>query len=91
MAERYKINTQWLRGVSQSDQEALKRRADLVLGGGVLLDTLAEIVRANIDDLENTGVDDYDSPSWAYKEADRKGQLRALRNILKLTKRTEIQ
>ena len=47
------------------------------------LDRLKEILEPMLKDT--TPAADYDSPSWAYKQADRNGQLRAYLEILKLT------
>lgn len=87
---KYQLNTRWLAGIPNTDQERLKARAELVLASGPILDELAKIIEDEMKRLDQTDATDYESPSWAYKEADRKGQLRAYRNILALTKRTPV-
>lgn len=83
------INTRWYDGINQKDQEARQKRFDLVMNSTLLLDTMAEIIRRDLAELDKSPLKGYDDPNWAYKEADRQGQRRALKNILALTQRTK--
>ena len=78
------INSKWtsnLNGKPKKDFE------DVVKNSSMLLDRLTEIVEQQIESIQNTSKEDYDNSAWAYKQADRNGQVRAYRDILKLTNR----
>lgn len=87
-APRYNINSGWLRDVQTPD--ARQKRAELVLNSIGVLDLLAAIVTAEIAVAQKTSTNDYDNPNWALKEADRHGQVKALRTVLALTQRTPV-
>jgi len=53
-----------------------------------ILDRLTEILEEELKSLESDQKVDYQSPSWAYLQADNNGARRTLRNLLKLTKLT---
>lgn len=89
MAEdrKYSLNSVWFHGVKNEDRQ---KRADLVLSGHSVLDLLEGIVSSKIAELDQTSVHSYDNPNWAYKEADRQGQLRSYRTMLEILKRKPI-
>lgn len=87
--KKYNINSAWLKGVG-NDQAARQRRADLVLSGHAVLDELEKILISEIVALEKTSLEAYDKPNWAFREADRQGQLRSFRKTLDILKRTPI-
>lgn len=60
------------------EQEQFKKN---VLGSKIVLDKLKEIVYTKGKSRESTTVKDYDSPSWAYRQADAVGYQRALDEI----------
>jgi hypothetical protein len=62
---------------TKEDKEALKK---LVMSQRDTLDRLKEILEPMLKDT--TPSTDYDSPSWAYKQADRNGFNRALTTVL---------
>lgn len=62
---------------TKEDKEALKK---LVMSQRGSLDRLKEILEPMLKDT--TPSTDYDSPSWAYKQADRNGFNRALTTVL---------
>ena len=68
---------------TEEDKNSVKQ---LVNNSKNLLKILSELIEEDIKSLERISSDDYDSPSWAYKQADRAGQLRTLRKILDLIK-----
>jgi len=78
------INSKWSSNLKGKDKENLD---SAVKNSSMLLDRLTEIVQQQIQTLECPTKADYDSSSWAYKQADRNGQLRAYRDILTLTDR----
>lgn len=49
-------------------------------------DRLTEVLNESIDSLHQAQLndDDYDSPSWATKQADRLGQIKAHKKLLNL-------
>jgi hypothetical protein len=86
MAEKkYNLNSVWFHGVKNEDRQ---RRADLVLSGHIVLDLLEVIVTSKLAELEQTSLKDYETPNWAFKEADRHGQVRSYKQMLEILKRT---
>lgn len=77
------INIKWHFGLKT--QEAKEKREAMVRGSVETLDLLSQIIEQEIINLAVPKFEDYDSPSWAYKEADRLGQLRTYNKLLKLT------
>ena len=49
-----------------------------------VLGRLKDILLEDLEALEKQGVSDYDSPSWAYKQADLNGQKRQIQRVLDL-------
>lgn len=73
------MKTVWFQSEkTKEDQEKVK---ELVLGSKLILDKAKQIVYTMIKDGEKQ---DYDSPSWAYKQADQIGYNRALKEIMSL-------
>lgn len=72
---------QWFSNLPKGEQGEFKKS---VLGCTKVLDRLTEIVYTMSIDGEKVLVSDYDSPSWAFKQADRNGYLRALKEITSL-------
>lgn len=81
------ISPNWMVGASTPEEKA--RREQLVSHGDAFLDLLAAVCRHQIDSLGSSPFSDYESSGWAFKEADRKGQVRALKNILSLCNHTD--
>ncbi len=71
----------WFEGVSKEKKQEFK---ELVQSAKIVLDKLQEMVYNRINNGERVSQADYDSPSWAYKQADRNGYLRAYREFLSL-------
>jgi hypothetical protein len=63
----------------KDEQEGFKRE---VKSAKNVLDKLEQIVKSKTKEIVVT--DDYDSPSWAYKQADRNGYNRALIEIINI-------
>ncbi len=74
------MQTKWFSHLPRDKQEDFKK---LVLGSQKVLDRLREICY-NVNQNREVPTADYDSPSWAYKQADRNGYLRAYREIYDL-------
>ncbi len=71
----------WYSNLPKSEQEEFKK---LVLGSRKVLDRLHEICYNTIQNGVVSSKTDYDSPSWAYLQADQNGYLRAYKEILQL-------
>lgn len=63
------------------DKAAFK---EYIQGSQKVLDRIKEICYNSIKNGEQSKESDYDSPSWAYKQADLNGYLRAYQEILSL-------
>ena len=73
------MKTIWFMDLPKDEQEGFKRE---VKSAKSVLDKLEQIVQKKIKEI--VVVDDYDSPSWAYKQADRNGYNRALTEIINI-------
>ena len=79
--------TEWTKGLDADDAA----RFELTFkNSGVLRDRLHTVIENKIRDTERVQTNDYDSPAWAYKAADREGFIRALNYVLLLTKENPI-
>lgn len=76
------MQAQWLANLKDPDRSNLE---ELILGNTKVLDRLSEICY-NMLKSGDASKDDYDSPSWAYKQADKLGYQRALKQIILLCK-----
>lgn len=70
------MDHRWLKGLKGEDKEKEKQR---ILAHTTLLNEIADI----LEDSFEEGVPDYDSPSWAYHQADKNGANRKLREVIK--------
>jgi hypothetical protein len=78
------LNSKWFRGNETPDE---KRQKEItVRNARHVLDLLSEVIEQEIRELSKTKFDDYDSPGYSLKRADKDGQVRAFDKILKLTK-----
>jgi hypothetical protein len=77
------MQTQWFRKAKSPQQrDEIKQ---IVLGSQKALDILAEICYNTIQESESRRIsDDYDSPSWAHKQADLNGYIRAYKEMSRL-------
>jgi hypothetical protein len=73
------VKTIWFMDLPKDEQEGFKRE---VKSAKNVLDKLEQIVQNRIKEIVITN--DYDSPSWAYKQADRNGYNRALTEIINI-------
>lgn len=86
----YSINPKWLSDLSKAPEDVKQRRRDLVLGSGAVFEVLTSILKTEVEELSKPQPSDaYDKAGWAYKEADRQGQVRFVRKMLELMNRTE--
>ena len=73
------MKTIWFMDLPKDEQDGFKRE---VKSAKNVLEKLEQIVQNRIKQIVIT--DDYDSPSWAYKQADRNGYNRALTEIINI-------
>lgn len=73
------MKTIWFMDLPKDEQDGFKKE---VKSAKNVLDKLEQIVQNRIKQIVIT--DDYDSPSWAYKQADRNGYNRALTEIINI-------
>lgn len=73
------MKTIWFMDLPKDEQEGFKKE---VKSAKNVLDKLEQIVQKKIKEI--VVLDDYDSPSWAYKQADRNGYNRALTEIINI-------
>ena len=71
----------WFSHLPSSEQEEFKK---LVLGSQKVLDKLKQLCYNTIQNGVLPSSQDYDNPSWAYKQADRNGYLRAHQELYDL-------
>ena len=74
------MKAHWFKGCKTKEDKAKVRQ--LILSNRESLDRLKEILTPMGKDTPPTA--DYDSPSWAYKQADRIGYNRALNQVLEI-------
>jgi hypothetical protein len=78
------MNVRWTSHLK--DPEKRKDFEQYIRNSTTILERLTEIINNKIDALDCPAYDsDYEDSAWAYKQADRNGQLRAYLEILKLT------
>ena len=78
-----KVSTKWTKGKSAKEADDLKRA---LAGSTEALDRLSEILQELLDDsiTQMANRQNYDSPAFSEKMADRLGEQRALRRVLDL-------
>lgn len=73
------MKTIWFQDIKDKEvQEQFKKN---VLSSKIVLDKLLQIVYTKAKMEDRSKSNDYDSPSWAYRQADKIGYLRALKEI----------
>lgn len=76
-----RLNTGWLVGI---DNDKKQDTLESIKSSTIVLRQLKSFLEHEIAALDRNGLEDYETPSWPYKQADRLGQLRALRKVLAL-------
>lgn len=75
------MKTIWFMDLPKDQQEGFKKQ---VSSSKDVLEKLENILKTKIKEV--TLSEDYDNPSWAYKQADRNGYNRALTEVLNILK-----
>jgi hypothetical protein len=76
-----RISTEWFHGLDPSEHAAFEQAWR---NSTYVMDKLRGIVERRIASLETDKEDDYNNPMWPVLRADRNGQLRQLKDFLKL-------
>lgn len=78
------MKTVWTHGLKADDTK--KDVEEAYAQGGLLRRRLSELLQEKMESevVARTKREDYDSPSWPFKQADSCGYLRALREIISL-------
>ena len=66
------------------DAEAIKKFKAEYEATKYLMEPLKKVINNRLESLYKSPKEDYTSPSWAYKQADRNGSIRAYAEMLKL-------
>lgn len=82
MATVKKISQRWL-AKAKTEPERQQIR-DLVVNSELLLDKLKEMLYNMQEELRDTVLVDYDTPSWSHKQAHLNGELDMLRKVIDL-------
>ena len=78
------LSSKWFDGgMTPADKQ---QRELTVRNNRFALDLLSIVIEQEIRGLEANRFEDYNTPGWDYRQADRNGQIRALRDLLKMTK-----
>lgn len=75
-----KITSPILSGLKGSERDLMITQ---LLNSEILLKRLQQLIDKEINDLDNITVEDFDSSSWAYKEAFRLGLKKGLTTLKK--------
>ena len=77
------LNVMWFIGCKPEEKQELE---NAIRSSTVVLDILTRVIEKEIAQTDISKLEDYDSPSWAFRQADRAGANRVLKNLLKMTK-----
>jgi hypothetical protein len=75
------LKTIWFMDLPKDQQEGFKKQ---ISSSKDVLEKLEKIIKDKIKEVVLT--EDYENPSWAYKQADRNGYNRALTEVLNILK-----
>lgn len=82
------MKTVWLEGVKGQEREDLKL---FIANNKKVLDILVKMMYNMYRESENSSVKDYDSPSWAFKQAHLNGQKETLKTLISICELGEPQ
>lgn len=77
-----RLSVEWFTGLKTEEEKEYFRRS--IYASRQVLDKLLEIMNKRKASISSVTREDYDSPSWAYKQADRNGALREIESVIKL-------
>jgi hypothetical protein len=67
------------------DKEKQEKFAEQVLNASDILERLTSIIDQKLEEARSNRKADYISPSWAFEQADKNGQIKVLLDLRKLT------
>lgn len=76
-----RFDTRWFKDSNDEEREKLKAQ---LLGDKKTLDKLRKILYNIVITEQNVNSSDYESPSWAYKQAHRNGRIDAFNTVIAL-------
>jgi hypothetical protein len=76
------IASEWLQGCK--NEEDKKKEIEYLQNCSTLFDKIREMIQRRYDSALNSKDTDYDSASWAHKQAHLNGRLEALEELYKL-------
>jgi len=76
------MNSLWFKDCKTTEDK--KKRKQTLFGIQNLLDLLKDELEKELKSLQRGSIQDYNNPSWAYLEADRQGQYRALSKVVQI-------
>lgn len=83
MQQKDKYTSPILSGLKGSERDLMITQ---LLASEPLLKRVEEVIEKEIKGLDSISYEDFDSPSWAYKQAYKLGLQEGLRKILKIVK-----
>lgn len=78
------LSARWLEWTRDPEEKESIR--ELVTRNTIILGLLAKILEKDLKEAESKRLNDYENPNWPYHQADLNGYIRALKQILTLTK-----
>lgn len=70
--------------LARGQDEKTKKEFENLLLHSALIDRVIDVLKGWKSEVLTVPRDDYDSPAWACKQADRNGELRTLNKLIKL-------
>lgn len=81
--DKNKITSPILSGLKGSERDLMITQ---LLASEILLKRIQQVIEEEIKSLGTITAEEFDSPSWAYKQAYKLGLQEGLRKVVKLTK-----
>ncbi len=83
------VDTRWISHIRDPEERATF--AVSVRSAGMILERLADILYTKMEVTNKSSVEDYELAAWPYRQADKVGYMRALQEIIELTKLTPLK
>ncbi len=82
-----KLNSRWFVGTKSPEEK--QELEGIVRNSRTVMTILTRVIDQEVAALEAIKSDDYETPAWACKQADRNGQIRALKKLRLMTALTQ--
>lgn len=83
MSQNKKVTSPILAGLKGAERDLMVTQ---LLASEILLKRIEQVIENEIKSLDNISYEEFDSPSWAYKQAYKLGLQEGLRKLIKLVK-----